>query len=184
MVSISIQPEDNSLDDKTKAAYNLIQFCGSATPNTLSKHLSIDDTSFSGQLYFDDELWCAKLWLELKSRLLPSKYIYHILSIYAFHTYGIYKLEHVRSRSNSKKRIYKCVTCQSNNTWQVMVRKISNHSRDCLWQVQENQMANNFVNTNNYVSLDKTLLPCVCNDTKKREPFLNNYFSTLPGFVT
>ena len=167
MVSISIQPKDNPSDDKTKAAYNLLQFRGSATPDT-PNHLSIDDTSFSRRLYFDDELWCAKSWLELKSRLLPSKYIYHILSIYAFHTYGIYKLEHVRSRSNSKKRIYKCATCQSNITWQVMVRKISNLSGDCLWQVQENQMANNFVNTNNYVSLDTTLLPCVCNDTTKR----------------
>ena len=43
MVSISIQPEDNPSDDKTKAAYNLLQFRGSATPDT-PNHLSIDDT--------------------------------------------------------------------------------------------------------------------------------------------
>ena len=121
---------------------------------------------FQRPLFYDEDLVNAYCWNELMSRNLPGKHAYNIISVYAFHCFGIFSLQFLQTKSNKKIRVYKCKTCPADSTtsWTVTASVVNEAFN--LWRVQPktvavdrrskltSTMSNNIINT--------TDLPCNC----------------------
>ena len=76
-------------------------------------------------------------WSELEKRLLPHKQVITILSIYAFHTFGITHLSLVINHTSKRARVYKCSTCPDESYWSVCVKLVHVNDDEKMWHAKD-----------------------------------------------
>ena len=103
--------------------------------------------------------------------------MFHIISIYAFHSWNIFRLSAVPSRSNVKVRVYKCATCPlSDSAWHVTVKPIDPNDANSLWVVRDNPTVGHCPLSNTYLPFATTRLPCSCCKQRKKRKITDQLF--------
>ena len=118
--------------------------------------------SSSRNLFYDHLVDDPHNWEELQNRLLPTKLVFRIVSIYAFHAHGIHKLQTIRSQTNSNIRKYKCSTCPDGSwNWSVTICR-SPDSPD-HWQVRPVYFVGNHKHSSTKLKNSVPTTQCRCN---------------------
>ena len=124
--------------------------------------------------FFCDEGLVKADWNESLSQNLPKQHLFPILSVCAFHTFGICSLECVQARSDKRQRVCKCETCppEVTSVWSVSATPVN--AEGDLWRVtptciskSSNKMTSTF--TSNSITTTNIRCQCACNQIALEE---------------
>ena len=137
-------------------------------------------TSFSRKLFYDDGLITGK-WEELCGRIIPRDSVFIIISVYAFHNYGVLKISYDNDRGRNRRRVYKCHGC---HLWYVTLDCVNPDEREpskelykVVYQEESVQIGKHGNSTH-----VPSVLRCLCGtrDYPKRFTMAEQTFVNLP----